>query len=112
MNLFRSRSFQNLIVLVVCPKENLFTIEAFGDSGIIDLRGWRVFIFFPGGGALGGGDCGYHIVIKTIIRAHIAIEQVILLVILLCYVFLCTQCSSNIFTICRYAWYDCLCWFL
>ena len=62
MNLFRSHSFQNLIVLVVCPKENLFTIEAFGDSGIIDLRGWRVFFW---GGV--GGDCGYHIVIKTII---------------------------------------------
>ena len=64
MNLFRSHSFQNLIVLVVCPKENLFTIEAFGDSGIIDIRGWRVFFFFEGGS---GGGCGYHIVIKTII---------------------------------------------
>ena len=52
MNLFRSHSFQNLIVLVVCPKENLFTIEAFGDSGIIDLPGWRFLFlfFFPGGG--------------------------------------------------------------
>ena len=102
-------SFQNLIVLVVCPKENLFTIEAFGESGIIDLPGWRFFFFF---GVGVGGDCGYHIVIKTIIRTHIAIEQVILLVILLCSVFLCTQCSSNIFTIRRYARYDCLCWFL
>ena len=52
-------SFQNLIVLFVCPKENLFTIEAFGESGIIDLPGWR-FLFFSGFllGGWGGAEWG------------------------------------------------------
>ena len=44
-------------VLGICPKENLFTIESFSESGIIDLPDWSCF-----------EDCGHHIVIKIIIE--------------------------------------------